>query len=695
MNTYFSNIANTAEVNDYINIFTKLQRNFMNCTRYHKINDNQIMSFPIYHNKKFYIFFSDEIGYHDVSIKYIKYKDAGIKIDDKIYPCIPKSSIDLTTTYINKHVIAWINIVISNMFKTSILDIINQHIFLIYVYYVNNSICNEDIKNNYHRIGKVVAGDIINKHSGYIGRTLMTYIKKIKKTYIMFNTINIFETYTYLARECFENINHCNSWNNRSKIKHCYPTVYYHKINQIINKEYTCAITCEDTSKTGGYMIAKHGFGNKKCSPRYVFSQSAYDNHFAKVSKYGLFKCIFCKESLLLSSSFIKVDKQTDNINNRVYLPNNSKNNNNKKYGEIIKLSEYDFETLDYDFLNKKIILTTNIKDNGMVIFSEKQFKKKAYSLYNFVKHLSYKNYAICGGFVRSILLGQCINDIDIFMFGDEHNNVADIFNRTVNDIVYNIIVHNNVIHHDDINFMFLYKENTKVFEILVLNDDELYCKIQIILRWYKNIHEILDSFDIGPSKVAFDGRHVYFTQESALSFKYMMNYIAVPNSGLKMCLRIIKYLYFGFNIVVDNITDKNYNNISFGSIKFTYDTFDNNIYYVSTCDVEDVKDAKDVDDTDNIENMEDDNNNANKLCYDDIVELCVAYEKSILCSQIQFKNNFIIMKRTMEYIDKINNKKITIFVKKMSGNDFKRDILFDNMKYDNHGDYKKIIISN
>jgi len=74
---------------------------------------------------------------------------------------------------------------------------------------------------------------------------------------------------------------------------------------------------------------------------------------------------------------------------------------------------------------------------------------------------------------------------------------------------------------------------------------------IQIILRLYGSVSEILHGFDIGSSAVGYNGRIVYFTSLSKFSFEYIANIIDPSRRSTTYEKRIMKYHDRGFQIIL------------------------------------------------------------------------------------------------------------------------------------------------
>jgi hypothetical protein len=80
---------------------------------------------------------------------------------------------------------------------------------------------------------------------------------------------------------------------------------------------------------------------------------------------------------------------------------------------------------------------------------------------------------------------------------------------------------------------------------------------IQIILRYYSSISEVLHGFDLGSSAVGYDGHTVYFTSLGKFSYEMMCNIIDTTRRSLTYERRLEKYFNRGFDIILPNLSMK------------------------------------------------------------------------------------------------------------------------------------------
>ena len=193
--------------------------------------------------------------------------------------------------------------------------------------------------------------------------------------------------------------------------------------------------------------------------------------------------------------------------------------------------------------------------DKKRVIRNIGDFTKTFYQQYPYLNHIDMSNLFVAGGCVRSFMLGQKVNDIDIFMHGITDVNVAKArIEKFVIDLYYHIknlkdgsyikeelaqlnlklskvtdqAFKNSLNAEFNKNFESLYqpKMYTRNDTIDIYSNGHtitIYIggtKLQIILRLYNTPSEILHGFDLGSSAVGFDGTNVYLTSLKRFQFK-------------------------------------------------------------------------------------------------------------------------------------------------------------------------------
>lgn len=354
--------------------------------------------------------------------------------------------------------------------------------------------------------------------------------------------------------------------------------------------EYYCFVTLTDTSETGGYMIRTHKDPNSGslCKPPNVLSRevvNAYstvgnqqranddedeeDDH--EQPKY--LKCPCCTASLTTDfmieiepekdyeqkiNTIEKEKEKIDNFYRSVIVFDNFST-------DLIKLNELDFTTrFNHDVSFKEhIIFGSPLGLYTPASITQKEFNKKVPP---FLLNIDWTNIVVAGGMCRSILLGQPINDIDIFFIGLNKTQIKQMIVPLINNIVSALLEED-----EKYSFVTMYKPENSVVEILCMKstlDEEFYDKetnipinekflfthhkiinkIQIIVRQHDAIQDIFEGFDMYPCCVAFDGETTYFNEASFVAFKYMINIIDKEKSThAGYSNRLLKYYNYGF----------------------------------------------------------------------------------------------------------------------------------------------------
>lgn len=369
------------------------------------------------------------------------------------------------------------------------------------------------------------------------------------------------------------------------------------KLDQnIVTPNYYCFITLNDTEETGGYMIYTHRNNENhdlKCKPNYVISKEAYDSYSKKATNSNVSKnisknisqivlrCPYCsaeidtnrmivvepKKEYEQREDVIKRNKETTKIYRKVEIYDNFSN-------DLIKLNELDF-AMQYNhkvFFKEHIVLCNPMDNYSVMKFKTKnkqtEFNKKVPS---FLLKLDWSNIIVAGGMCRSILLGQKIQDIDIFFVGLNEDSIKNRIIQLINDIVTSLQSENS-----DYVFILMYKPLNSVVELLctkstfddrIINDNddidvnekylfihnEVIHKVQIILRSHEDIRDVFYDFDMHASCVAFDGKRTFFNEASFVAYKYMINMVDNERSKhVSYDHRIMKYYNYGFSVALD-----------------------------------------------------------------------------------------------------------------------------------------------
>ncbi len=154
-----------------------------------------------------------------------------------------------------------------------------------------------------------------------------------------------------------------------------------------------------------------------------------------------------------------------------------------------------------------------------------------------------WKGVLIAGGSVGRVVSG-CFggdrSDIDVFLYG--------LTVEEANDKIDNI-------------FTFVKANHNKVeYVARTTNCITFSCDrnvVQIILRIYNSISEILHGFDLGSSAVGFDNKNVYFTTLSCFAYHNKCNIVDCTKRSPSYEYRLVKYSRRKFDVILPKLDIK------------------------------------------------------------------------------------------------------------------------------------------
>jgi hypothetical protein len=410
--------------------------------------------------------------------------------------------------------------------------------------------------------------------------------------------------------------------------------------------EYWDYITLEDTSETGGYKPPNYKIGKKEFVSKFVISQESYE--FLKTeSEGGNTKCPVTG-NLIKLKDFVKIKPKvlTDNFkadcSNFNYKIFNSKNYEKvdlDKYDkmeliglDLFKSTDYDFTNYPYEFVPKVPIITEKLYKERIQYRTTEEFRNQIELRYSWLKDLDMKNIVIAGGFCKSLIFDEKVNDIDIYMYGlgldlkqesehmgsgpDYELEMNKLYSNRLGKLVGDLV---NIITDKYPNAISLqaYKKEFNVYELIFfenigdlekqkfelqdLTQMKYITKIQIIMRKHNLKKEIFDSFDLDSSCVMWDGTDLLFNDRSWIAYKYLIN---IPRTDRFYSdifdLRLLKYYHSGFRIVLSrlsiaNIKDRVSDDGSFvvNKSKFVIKEVDSNNIYIDKTELVPVKEEK------------------------------------------------------------------------------------------------------
>lgn len=367
-------------------------------------------------------------------------------------------------------------------------------------------------------------------------------------------------------------------------LKQHIPLISTYNIPDVLNCNYLCYITLDDTSKTGGYMIKKHQLSkNVICAPTYVVSEEGYKS----LTQKGNIICPLCYVNITFKHVSPQLEQKSADIksrdtiisiiNERIY--NHTYHDNVKMIHNDNNINLYTIDNINFDTTSYTIcspVLRDAMNSKMVQIKTKIEFNNIVYDKYPFLKGLNMDHICLAGGFVRSILLLESkTKDFDFFFYG---SNSYKKFRQFLKNILTNIKK-----IHPNIKFMTIFKPLFNVYEVVCVYDpsnlltnnynlSNIYSQVtadkiennvddtwmsyrlQFILTTNESINTLLSSFDLYPSQVAYDGEDIYFTKKSHQAYKYMINIVNEDNYSSTFNYRLLKYFTYGFDIVVPEL---------------------------------------------------------------------------------------------------------------------------------------------
>jgi hypothetical protein len=165
----------------------------------------------------------------------------------------------------------------------------------------------------------------------------------------------------------------------------------------------------------------------------------------------------------------------------------------------------------------------------------------------------------LAGGFASRTLRYQSFTrwpkgDLDLFLVGHKGPESVEKTIRTVADRLVARAIDGAVVIHRSvgcITFTFDDKERGRQ-------------EVQIVLRYYRDIREVLQGFDLGSCSVGFDGSEVWLTEAGKFAMEHGLNVLNLRERRPSYELRISKYMSRGWGLILPRL-DVN----SLGAVKF------------------------------------------------------------------------------------------------------------------------------
>lgn len=211
------------------------------------------------------------------------------------------------------------------------------------------------------------------------------------------------------------------------------------------------------------------------------------------------------------------------------------------------------------------------IQDDQQTFIDPKDFNKKFHDLTGgLLSYVNWSNLVVAGGCISNTINAVCSNrmvtDVDLFVYGLSETDAKS----KVDEVVKAVSSYCEDRYQSNLHILI------NKYVVSLIPDSKRELKVQIILRAYKNIYEVLAGFDVDSCAVAYDGRDVLLTNRSENAFRTRYNVVDISRRSPSYESRLYKYWKRGFGIYIPfEYTDNNkmyfMNSSSLGLDKLMY----------------------------------------------------------------------------------------------------------------------------
>jgi hypothetical protein len=182
-----------------------------------------------------------------------------------------------------------------------------------------------------------------------------------------------------------------------------------------------------------------------------------------------------------------------------------------------------------------------------------KSFSNKTHDMLSYV---SWDNILMAGGAVTNILTSskEKINDIDLFIYGLGLDSAKNKIDRIVTQIKQRA---------ESKSYETRIYQNSHVVNIYIFSVKKV-LEIQIILRLYNRMEEVLMGFDVDSCCVGYDGKYILTTERNLFSFQNRTNIADISRRSPSYESRLIKYSTRGFDVITNFNYKPSYNKLFF-----------------------------------------------------------------------------------------------------------------------------------
>lgn len=205
-----------------------------------------------------------------------------------------------------------------------------------------------------------------------------------------------------------------------------------------------------------------------------------------------------------------------------------------KSVFSLSDINEFKYDDVYNDILEHYTLIEAN---TATTTLDNSKFNNKIWTKYPILKVINYSNIVIAGDFICAFINNLQCSRIDMYVIEDNNDNDTKHLLRSTLESLSTHCTNNGtgfrIIINDDL------------IRFTIINKTQ---KLDLVfhLTTYKNINDLLYSFPIGSSSIAYNGKELLLSYHGMISYKYMTN-ILVPDQFNKLKI----YCTRGFSILV------------------------------------------------------------------------------------------------------------------------------------------------
>ncbi len=242
--------------------------------------------------------------------------------------------------------------------------------------------------------------------------------------------------------------------------------------------------------------------------------------------------------------SIIKISSDEDNIRTNPTLITN-------ELIQTVKISQLEYTNGNF---GDKIVLTgSNSKDTIQDENFNMEFSRKTFDLLTYV---NWDNVVIAGGSLVNIITKSTekISDVDMFVYGLNIKSAKKKIDHIINAIKQK---------SQDMGFETRVYMNKHVINIYIFDKKKL-LQVQIILRLYDTLAQVLVGFDVDCCCIGYNGKSLITTTRGLNALKHRVNVANLKRRSPSYENRLIKYSFRGFDVITDFEYKEIYNKMFF-----------------------------------------------------------------------------------------------------------------------------------